>query len=96
MLRLQISLVSAQKRNRLLLISLDELAKDVEKAPDSCQYERAARFKVSANRIWRALKRLSVPYKKNPQASQSGSRKTICVLLKNGLISGKNTPRRLY
>lgn len=70
-----------KKRNRLPeKLSLDKLAQDIREAPDAYQYERAKRLGVSTNCIWRALKRLGVTYKKNPQASQSRSRKTICVL----------------
>jgi transposase len=70
-----------KKRNRLPeKISLQALAQDIADVPDAYQYERAKRLGVSTNCIWRALKRLGVTYKKNPQASQSGSRKTICIL----------------
>ena len=51
--------------------------------PDAFLVERAKRFGVWHNAIWLALKRLGVRYKKNPGASQSGSRKTICVLPKD-------------
>lgn len=71
-----------EKKNRERTYKIDEeaLAADVLSHPDSYLYERAERFKVSINYIWRALKRLGVTYKKNSQASQSGSRKEIYFL----------------
>ncbi len=61
-------------------IDMEALKKDIEAYPDAYQYERAERLGVSKVCIWYALKRLKVTYKKNSQASQSGSRKTICIL----------------
>ena len=46
-------------------INWDELVKDVEKYPDSYQYERAERFGVSKQGIGYALKRLNISCKKN-------------------------------
>ena len=63
-------------------IDLEALKKDVEQYPDAYQYERAARFGVTQMGIWHALKRLGVTYKKKPQASTSGCRKTLCLLPK--------------
>lgn len=62
------------------VINMEALKKDVELYPDAYLIERAKRFNVTHNGIWRALKRLNVVYKKNSSASQSGSRKTICFL----------------
>jgi len=45
------------------------LSEDVHQYPDSYQYERAERLKVSIRCVGYALKRLGVTYKKNPQAS---------------------------
>jgi transposase len=61
-------------------IDMDLLKRDVEKHPDSFQHERARRLNVSPSGIAWALKRLGVTYKKNPDASQGGSRKKNCVL----------------
>lgn len=70
-----------KKRERMpQKLCLEALKRDVEDHPDAYQHERAKRFAVSTNCIWRALKRLGVTYKKKPGASQSGPRKTICVL----------------
>ncbi len=60
-------------------INMDVLKADIEEYPDAYQYERAKRLGVSQVGILRALRRLGVTYKKNTQASQGGSRKTICV-----------------
>ena len=71
-------------RNRLPQnLSLDELIQDIKDFPDAYQYERAQRFGVSTNCIWRALKRLKVSYKKNSAASQGGSREKVYILPKD-------------
>ena len=64
-------------------INMEALKKDVEDYPDAYQYERAKRLHVAQRTIGFALKRLGVTYKKNPTASQSGSRKTLCFLPKD-------------
>lgn len=64
-------------------IDMAALRQDIEKYPDAYQHERAERFGVTPMGIWHALKRLKVTYKKNPDASQSGSRKTVCLLPKS-------------
>ena len=61
-------------------ISYEALLKDVEQYPDAYGYERAARLGVSKTCIHASLKRLKITYKKNPQASQNGQRKTIYLL----------------
>jgi transposase len=61
-------------------VDMNALKQDIEDHPDSYQHERAERLKVSQAGIWYALKRLGITYKKNTTASQSGSRKTICIL----------------
>jgi transposase len=61
-------------------IDMDALKQDIEDMPDAYQYERAERLNVSRRCVQHALKRLGVTYKKNPQPSQGGSRKTICLL----------------
>jgi transposase len=61
-------------------IDMETLKQDIETYPDAYQYERAERLNVTPMGIWHALKRLGVSYKKNSTASQSGSRKTICIL----------------
>ncbi len=57
-------------------IDMEALARDVEKHPDSYQYERAKRFSVSQSGIARALKRLNISYKRNDVAPQSKRGKT--------------------
>lgn len=53
-------------RNKLpTKIDWEKLVKDIEEYPDSYQYERAERFKVSRQGIAYALKRLKISYKKN-------------------------------
>ena len=64
-------------------IDMEALKRDIEKYPDAYQYERAERFGVTRYGIWHALKRLGVSYKKNPQASQSMSRKAHYLLPKD-------------
>ena len=59
---------------------MEALKIDIEEYPDAYQYERAERFGVSQKGIYEALKRLGVTYKKNTQASEGGSRKTVCIL----------------
>lgn len=61
-------------------IDMSRLADDVKAYPDAYHYERAERLKVSTRCVGYALQRLGVSYKKNPQSSQSGSRKTLCFL----------------
>ena len=46
-------------------IDMDKLKEDMKKSPDDFQYERAERFKVSANGILYALRRLGITNKKN-------------------------------
>lgn len=61
-----------KKRNKpATKIDMGALKKDVEHYPDSYQYERAARFKVSKTGIRSALIRLKLSYKKNMESSQS-------------------------
>ena len=61
-------------------INMEALKQDLIEHPDAYQYERAERLCVSIRCVGHALKRIGVTYKKNTQASQGGSRKTICVL----------------
>lgn len=61
-------------------VDMNVLKQDIENHPDSYQYERAERLKVSQSGICYALKRLGVTYKKNSTAPSSESRKTICFL----------------
>ena len=61
-----------KKRNKpATKIDMKKLSEDVEKYPDSFLHERAVRLGVSKGGIYDALKRLSVTYKKNFNASQS-------------------------
>lgn len=59
---------------------MEALKRDLEAYPDAYQYERAIRLNVSKAAIWYALRRLKVTCKKKPSTSQSGSRKTVCLL----------------
>ena len=61
-------------------VNMEALKKDIEEYPDAYQYERGERLGCTRGGIYHALKRLRVTYKKNTQASESGSRKTICIL----------------
>ena len=61
-------------------INMEALKQDLIENPDAYQYERANRLGVSQKGIFEALKRVGVTYKKNLKASESRSRKTICVL----------------
>lgn len=61
-------------------VDMNILKQDIKDYPDAYQHERAERLQVSQAGIWYALKRLGVTYKKNSTASQSRSRKTICIL----------------
>jgi transposase len=67
-------------------INMENLRKHVEEYPDAYQYERAATLGVSASGIGYALKRLGVTYKKNSQASESGSRKALYFLPNTGRV----------
>ena len=64
-------------------IDMSRLAEDVKQHPDAYHYERAERLNVSVRCVGYALKRLGVTYKKNPKTSESGSRKTNCILPKD-------------
>jgi transposase len=65
------------KRNKpTTKINMEALKEDVIKYPDSYQYERAKRFKVSRTGILNALRRLGVTYKKNSKASKSERKRT--------------------
>jgi transposase len=61
-------------------IDMEMLKQDVKDHPDSYQYERAKRLKVSSNTVLYALRRLGITYKKNAESPQGGSRKTLCFL----------------
>ena len=67
-------------------IDMEALKRDVELYPDAYNYERAERFGVSPKGIFEALKRLGVTYKKNPKASQGGSRQKSYFLPENRKI----------
>lgn len=69
-MRWLIALEPQKKRNKpATKIDMEALQKDVEQNPDSYQYERAARFKVSKTGIRSALIRLKLSYKKNMESS---------------------------
>ena len=69
-----------KKRNRTSKIDREALKRDVEQYPDAYQFERGARLGVSEYCVWYALKQLNITYKKNPAASKSNPRKTLCIL----------------
>ena len=69
-----------KKRNRSTKIDMEALKRDVEQYPDGYQYERATRLGVGEHCVWYALKLLNITYKKNPAASKSNPRKTLCFL----------------
>ena len=75
-----------KKRNRSTTIDMDALRRDVEQCPDAYQFERATRLGVSEYCVWYALKCLNVTYKKNPAASKSNPRKTLCFLPSVGAV----------
>jgi transposase len=56
----------ATRNKPTLRLDWEALAKDVDKHPDSYQYERAARFGVSPQGIAYALKKLKISRKKQP------------------------------
>ena len=60
-------------------LDMEGLKEDVMKYPDLYQYERAEKFKVSQNCIYKALKRLKVSYKKSLQTSRSKRRRAYIV-----------------
>jgi transposase len=64
-------------------LDMEALKQDIALYPDAYQYERAQRLGMSQVGIWHALKRLKVTFKKNPSASQSGSRQAIYLLPKD-------------
>ena len=68
---------------RMYKIDLDALEADVEKYPDSYQFERAERFGVRQNSIHQALKKLNVTYKKSPKTSEGRRRQTAVLPAKN-------------
>lgn len=77
-------IVPKTTRNKpTISVDMEALKRDIEEYPDAYQYERAERLECGRGGIYHALKRLGVTYKKNTQASQGGSRKTICVLPKD-------------
>lgn len=59
------------------------LIEDVKQYPDSYQYERAERLKVSQMCIWYNLKKLGITYKKNSKAPQSRRREALIVSKEN-------------
>ena len=61
-------------------INMEALKQDLIEHPDAYQHERAERLGVSIRCVGYALKRIGVTYKKNTQASESRSRKTIFIL----------------
>ena len=67
-------------------LALEKLTEDVEKYPDSYQYERAKRLGVGQSAIHEGLKKLNITYKKKLQTSQSVQRKKIDLSRKNKIL----------
>lgn len=84
-----------QRNKRAVKINMDALRADIEKHPDTYQYERAVKFGVSQPGIWHAMKRLQVSYKKNTFSSKIGSRKALYVLPEDTTIQTKRTQSNL-
>lgn len=59
------------------------LVRDVREYPDAYQAERAKRLGASEKGIGHALRRMNITYKKNTSTSQSGRRRTACLLSEN-------------
>ena len=53
---------------------MKSLAEDIEKYPDSYQYERVKKINVTQGAIWFALKRLGVTYKKTLNHTKADTR----------------------
>ena len=60
-------------------LDMEILKEDVDKYPDLYQYERAEKFKVSQNCIYKGLKRLCVSYKKSLQTSRGKGRRSYVI-----------------
>lgn len=58
-------------------IAIDKLKKDVMQYSDAYQYERAERLGVSRSGIQKALRRLSITYKKSFKTSEGERRREI-------------------
>jgi transposase len=67
------------ERRKIRKIDPEHLTQDVRDYPDAYQYERAARFGVTAKAIWQALKKLNITYKKSTATSE-GRRKRQAIL----------------
>ena len=68
-------------------IDKQALLKDVENFPDAYNYERAARFSVSATAVWQALRKPGITYKKNTSSSPGRRRRTACLPAENKNLS---------
>lgn len=60
-------------------LDIEKLKEDVKNNPDDYQYERAKRFGVCPKAIWQALRKIGITYKKSPETSKTGRRKTYCL-----------------
>jgi len=66
--------IDTQRRNKpATKINMEALKKDIDHRPDDYNYERAARFKVSTQAIWAAMRRLKISHKKNSKTPNSRS-----------------------
>ena len=68
-------MIKSKRRCKARKLDIKGLKEDVNKHPDLYQYERAEKFEVSQNCIYKALKRLSVLYKKSLQTSKGKRRR---------------------
>lgn len=60
-------------------IDMEKLKQDVIDRPDDYQHERAKRFGVSQNAIFKGLKRLGISRKKNVKSPQGERKREICI-----------------
>tara|TARA_Y100000034_G_scaffold1934_1_gene2446 strand:- start:188 stop:556 length:369 start_codon:yes stop_codon:yes gene_type:complete len=66
--------IDTKRRNKpATKINMEALKKDIDNRPDDYNYERAARFKVSTQAIWAAMRRLKISHQKNSKTPKSRS-----------------------
>ena len=69
----------ARREKAAIKIDMEALKEDIKQNPESYQYERAIKFKISKTGMWHAIKRLGVTYKKNFKTSKSGRKKAYYI-----------------
>ena len=66
--------IDTKRRNKpATKINMEALKKDIDNRPDDYNYEPAARFKVSTQAIWAAMRRLKISHQKNSKTPNSRS-----------------------